>query len=449
MKVAIIGRPNVGKSTIFNRLTGKKHALTYDLPGVTRDRREGSASISDLEFTLIDTAGLENSKNNNLKDKMFEQTIMAVDEADLILMVIDGIEGIVSDDLNFIQWIRQKSKPTILLVNKCEGKKVTANILESYKLGLGEPVCISAEHGEGMADLYRALEPYYKKYKDKAINLLQDESQNKYIQVAIVGRPNAGKSTLVNALIDQNRLITGPEAGMTRDSISINWKYKDKNIRLIDTAGIRKRSNINSKLEKLSVSDTLRSIRFAHTVILLIDAITPLDKQDLSIADMVIQEGRNIVIAINKWDLVPNKDIFFNQLKDNIDLLLPQIKGVPLIYISAIKKTNIDKLMDATLDSYKIWNKSITTGKLNNWLQKALEKHPLPMGKLGRRLRIKYITQNKTRPPSFLLFSNTPEEISDDYIRYLVNGLRKEFNLPGVPIRINFKKSDNPYQSKT
>lgn len=442
LTVSVIGRPNVGKSTLFNRLTGTKHAIVHDLPGVTRDRKEHLARIGPMEFNLIDTPGLEEAEENSLQTRMMMQTAAAVLESDLVIMLVDGKSGMVPDDRFFAEWARKKNKPVVLVINKCESKKVVQNIHEFYKLGLGEPVCISAEHGEGMADLYDVIEPFYN--KDQAEN--DSEVKDKHIQLAIVGRPNAGKSTLMNRLLKEERVLTGPEAGITRDAIAIDWKYKGNNIRLIDTAGIRRRSRVDSKLEKLAVDDAFRAIQYAHVVILLIDANMPLEAQDLVIANKVIDEGRALVIAVNKWDSIEDKTSVVNDIHYKLDSSLPQIKGVPVVYISALNGTKIDEAVDAALEIYKIWNQRISTAKLNEWLSYVLEKHQLPLAKSGKRIRIKYMTQGKTRPPTFMLFATYATDIADSYIRYLISNLRVDFNLPGVPIRIVLKKSDNPYK---
>jgi GTP-binding protein len=448
--VSIIGRPNVGKSTLFNRLTGRKHAIVDDMPGVTRDRREGQGNIGPLEFLVIDTAGLEQADEDALETRMMRQTEQAVAQSDLVLMVIDGRVGVTKEDLFFASWIRKKNKDIVLVVNKCEGRGASFGIQESYKLGFGEPVAISAEHGEGLVDLYEAVAPHYERYEHGVgkIDISDDAIRDKHIQIAIVGRPNAGKSTLLNTLLQTERVLTGPEAGITRDAIAIDWHYKDNNIRLIDTAGIRRKSNIDNKLEKLSLEDALRAVRYAHVVILLIDANCPLEKQDLAIADIIIKEGRGIVLAINKWDSIEDKNAAFNEIKHQIDRLLPQIRNVPTIYLSALHGNNVEKAIDAALDVYKTWNKHISTAKLNTWLNQALERHPLPLGPHGKRLRIKYITQTKSRPPTFQLFASIPKEIPESYIRYLTNSIREEFEIPGVPIRMVLRKSDNPYAKK-
>ena len=449
--IAIIGRPNVGKSTLFNRLTGKKHALVDDMPGVTRDRREGLAHISSLEFYVIDTAGLEEAEEASLENRMMQQTEVAVDQADVCLMLVDGRVGITPVDKFFAGWIRKKSCPVILVVNKCEGSQGDVGINEAFKLGFEEIIPISAEHNEGMADLYDAIAPYKAQYDYDLGDLEIGKETNggdKFIQVAIIGRPNTGKSTLLNRLYGENRVLTGPEAGITRDSIAIDWQFGGKNIRLIDTAGIRRRSNVNKKLEKLSVSDSLRALRYAHVALLMIDSVMPLEKQDLTIASMVAKEGRAIVVALNKWDLVKNKRETLKEIEHKVEELLPDIKGVPMITLSALNGENVRKTIKTALKAYSVWNKRITTSKLNNWLRFVENKHLPPLGKNKKRIRLKYITQGNNRPPTFTIFVNRPEDLPESYRRYLVNALRDDFDIPGVPLRVMFRKNENPYDKK-
>jgi GTP-binding protein len=448
--VCIIGRPNVGKSTLFNRLTGKKHALVDDTPGVTRDRREGIAHLADLEFKVIDTAGLEEAEESALENRMMKQTQAALEESELCLMVIDGRMGLTPDDKFFANWIRKKHQSVILVVNKCEGSQGDFGLNESYKLGFKEIIPISAEHNDGMIDLYDAIAPYKANYDYEVGELevtREAEDGDKFIQVAIVGRPNTGKSTYLNKLYGQERLLTGPEAGITRDSIAIDWQFEGKNIRLIDTAGIRKKSNVQQKLEKLSVADSLRALRYAHVAVLMIDATIPFEKQDLSIAETIANEGRALVIAMNKWDLVKDKTSTLKELKLKADELLPQVKGVKLITLSAINGENVERVIKSALEAYNIWNKRIATSKLNNWLRDAESKHLPPLAKNKRRIRLKYITQGNTRPPTFTIFVNKPEDLPESYRRYIENGLRDDFNMPGVPMRLMFRKSDNPYDN--
>lgn len=449
--IAIIGRPNVGKSTLFNRLTGSKHALVDDRPGVTRDRRKGSGHLASMEFDVIDTAGLEDAEENALENRMMKQTEVAVDEADLSLMVIDGRAGVTPIDKHFAKWLRKKNRPVVLVVNKCEGSHGDDGISEAFKLGFDRIIPISAEHNEGMADLYDAIAPYKAEYDYKMGDLeveMQAGEGDKHIQVAIVGRPNTGKSTLLNRIYGEDRVLTGPEAGITRDSIAIDWKYGDKNVRLIDTAGIRKKSSIKGKIEKLSVGDSLRSLRYAHIAILMIDATMPFEKQDLSIADLITREGRVMVIALNKWDLIKDKKETLKELKLRVDELLPQVKGVPVITMSALRGYNVEDAIKAGMQAYEIWNKRISTAVMNQWLKDTESRHLPPLGKNNRRIRLKYITQGNNRPPSFTIFSNLPEDLPDSYKRYLINSLRDDFGLPGVPIRVMFRKTDNPYAGK-
>ena len=441
--VAIIGRPNVGKSTLFNRLTRTKHAIIDDTPGVTRDWKQHMASIGPLEFMLIDTPGLEEAPEHSLEYRMMLQTQAAVEHAQLVIMLVDGKAGMLPDDNFFVEWLRKRNKPIILVVNKSEAKISRSNIHEFYRLGLGEPVCISAEHGEGLVDLYDVVDPFYQEYLENG----PTEEQEQHIQIAIVGRPNAGKSTLMNKLLKEERVLTGPEAGITRDAIAIDWQYKNHHIRLIDTAGMRRRSKVDSKLEKLAFDDSKRAIQYAHVVILLIDATIPLEAQDLTIANMAIDEGRALVIAFNKWDSIEDKSSFVTEVHHKLAVSLGQVKGVPIVYISALYGNKINEAIDAALDIFKIWNKRISTGKLNDWLAAALERHQLPLAKSGKRIRIKYITQIKTRPPTFALFASYANEIRDSYIKYLIGSMRKDLELPGVPIRITMKKSTNPYQT--
>ncbi|MBN8531396.1 MAG: ribosome biogenesis GTPase Der [Alphaproteobacteria bacterium] len=437
--VAIVGRPNVGKSTLYNRLTGTRHALVDDMPGVTRDRREGAAKIGPLEFRILDTAGLEEAEEETLQSRMFAQTSRAVKEAHAVLMMIDGRVGVHPMDRHFGQWLRQQGKPIILLVNKCEGTGGSF-ASEAYTLGLGEPVCISAAHGEGLADLYQALEPLAEAVQEEE----GGEEEKAELQLAIVGRPNAGKSTLLNALLGEERVIAGPEAGMTRDAIAVSWEYKGTPIRLVDTAGMRKKANITDPLEKMAVSDGLRAGRYAQVVVLLLDAARGLEAQDISIAALVIREGRALVIGVNKWDEVPDTNARMREIREQVEDNLSHIKGVPVVSLSALQKRGLDKLMDAVLNAHDVWNRRVTTAKLNRWLEEVTSRHPLPVVK-GRRLRLRYATQAKARPPEFILFGSRTGDVPGDYQRYLANSLRDDFDLPGVPIRLTFKDSKNPF----
>lgn len=453
--VAIIGRPNVGKSTLYNRLTGTNHAIVDDAPGVTRDRRVGEGRIASLEFQVVDTAGLDKAAPDALESRMMQQTEQAVMVADVALLVVDGRAGITPIDQHFASWLRKKGKPIVLVVNKCEGKGGEEGFLsEAYRLGLGEPVGISAAHGEGMGDLYEALVKF-DHISDKDIKLKvkgnvssESEMEDKALQIAIVGRPNVGKSTLLNSLLEEERVLTGPEAGITRDAIAIDWDYDGQPIRLIDTAGMRRKANIDHKVEKLSVSDTLRSIQFAHVVVMLMDANATLEHQELAIIEHVIREGRAMVLAVNKWDTIEAQSASMDEIRHQVDQLLPQIKGVPVVTISALHKKNLDKLLDRCLEIYKVWNRTIPSHELKSWLLHAESKHPAPLASNKRPIRMKYMTQTKKRPPGFLLFVNKPEELPDSYVRYLVNKLRVDFDLPGIPIRITLRKPDNPYKGK-
>lgn len=442
--IALVGRPNVGKSTLFNRLSVRKKAIVHDRPGVTRDRKYADAQIGPFEFMVIDTPGLEEAEEGVLEHRMMKQTIEAIIEADLVCLMVDGKIGLLPEDKLFAHFIRKYNKPSILVVNKCDGRFDFAK--EYYKLGFDNPVPISAEHGVGMADLYDAIVEKLEN-EEESHNSISDPIKVDCLQIVVSGRPNAGKSTFINALINDERLLTGPEAGITRESIEIDWQYNGSKIKLIDTAGLRKRSAINESLEKLSTSDTINSIKFANTVILMVDALNPLEQQDLNIANYVVDQGRSLVIVVNKFDLIKSneKDKFKEEFNYKIETHLPQIKGVPIIYISALNKQQINQVLDQALRIYSLWNKKISTSKLNDWLGFTTEAHPLPLQKGGRRVRIKYMTQTKARPPTFKLFSNNPEKITDSYTRYLVNNLRDAFDLPGVPIRFLFGKTKNPF----
>ena len=453
LKIAIVGRPNVGKSTLFNRLVGKKLAIVHDTPGVTRDRREGEGSIRDLKFTVIDTAGLEIGDEGSIEFGMWEQTRKAVLEADLCLMMIDARAGVHPYDEHFADIIRKSQKPVILLANKCEGKAGEAGLYESYKLGLGDPIAISSEHGDGIWDLYYTLKKQEKELfldmqEDEVDEDLDSDEEERPISLAIVGRPNVGKSTLVNALIEDERMLTGDIAGLTRDAISVDWEWQGKKIKLVDTAGLRKHSKVKEDLEKMSVANTKRAAFMAQVVVLVLDADAVLDKQDLTIASQVIEEGRALIIAVNKWDAALDKTKAINRLNDRLETSLTQVAGIPTITISALKKKGLDKLMQEVLEIYRKWNVRISTGKLNRWFEFAIEKFPPPSGQHGKRIKLKYITQGKTRPPSFYIFSSNPEGLPDSYLRYLTNSLRDNFNLAGVPIRITTRKNENPYEDK-
>ena len=461
--VAIIGRPNVGKSTLFNRLIGRRHAIVDDTPGVTRDRRQGEAKISDLQFTIFDTAGLESNGGTLLAERMRDQTEVAVQEADIVILMVDAKIGITPDDMDLCRWLRRKKSDIILVANKCESNASEGGILEAFNLGLGEPVVISAEHGLGMANLYLALrskeQKLIEKYKsvpphaetqpdiDKVSEDLDNfsvEKDSEILRLAIVGRPNVGKSTLINALLGQNRVLTGPEAGITRDSIQIEWQWEKKTLHLFDTAGLRRKSRISNRLEKASGDDTWRAVRFAHVVVLVVDASMMLERQDLNIARLVIEEGRSLLIAVNKWDLIRDKSKAVKELERRVKISLPQVKDIPYVPISALEKTNLDILIEKSFTVYDVWNQRVPTAKLNRWFEAVVQRHPPPLVQ-GRRLKLRYITQIKTRPPSFLCFCNQPDQVPESYKRYVVNELRKHFMLPGVPIRLLMKTSQNPF----
>ncbi|MEC8233939.1 MAG: ribosome biogenesis GTPase Der [Pseudomonadota bacterium] len=461
--VAIIGRPNVGKSTLFNRLIGRRHALVDDTPGVTRDRRQGEAKISDLQFTIFDTAGLESNDKAFLTKRMRDQTEVAVQEADIVILMVDAKMGITPDDMELCRWLRRKKNDIILVANKCESNASESGILEAFNLGLGEPVVISAEHGLGMANLYAALRLQEQKLieKDKTLpshaEIQHDiskvstdldnfpvEKDREVLRLAIVGRPNVGKSTLINALLGQNRVLTGPEAGITRDSIQIEWQWKKKTLHLFDTAGLRRKSRVANKLERASGNDTWRAVRFAHVVVLVVDASMMLERQDLNIARLVIEEGRSLLIAVNKWDLIRNKNKAVKELQRRVKTSLPQVKDISYVPISALEKTNLDMMIEKCFVVYDVWNQRVPTAKLNRWFEAIVQRHPPPLVQ-GRRLKLRYITQIKTRPPSFACFCNQPDQVPESYKRYVINELRKQFTLPGVPIRLLMKTSKNPY----
>jgi GTPase len=444
-RVAIVGRPNVGKSTLFNRLVGRRLALVHDLPGVTRDRREHPAKLGDLRFNIIDTAGLDEGEDDELSLAIWGQTQRVFADCDVILFVIDAIAGVTPLDEHYADMVRKTHKPVILLLNKAERGQIHGVLGEASALGLGEAIAISAEHGEGLADLYQALLPFVD--NDGADEELTEDVRDESgapLQLAIIGRPNVGKSTLINKLIKEDRLLTADMPGVTRDSITVDWEYNGRKIKLVDTAGIRRRSKVESQLEKLSVQDALRSVDFAHVVVLVVDHESPMAKQDAIIANRVIEEGRVLIIAINKWDLITNKEEYLKDVQYTLSHVLPQVKGVPCIPISAKLGKNLPKLMDEVFNMYDIWNQRVPTAKLNKWLEDTISFHPPPVS--GRsRIRFKYMTQIKTRPPTFVLFVSKPTEVPDSYMRYLQNTFREDFGFPGVPLRIQVKAQENPY----
>lgn len=470
--VAIVGRPNVGKSTLFNRLVGRKIALVDDTPGVTRDRRESEGRIADLKFRILDTAGYEDVTDGSLEDRMRQQTELAIREADVILFMIDARAGVTPLDQRFAQVLRKAGKDVHLIANKAEGREAEPGLMEAYKLGFGEAVALSAEHGLGLADLHAIVSQAVDRAAAEAaghaplaedqlpevdIDLPEDDGSTeegpalrwnpkRYLNVAIVGRPNSGKSTLINRMVGEERVLTGPEAGITRDSILVPWEWEGRTINLVDTAGIRRRARVTEKLEKLAVGDALRSIQYAEVVVLLLDATIPFEKQDLALADLVEREGRALVIAVNKWDLIEDKNAALASLREACERLLPQLRGVPLVTISGLQGRNIDRLMQAIFAVEKVWNTHISTARLNRWLAGMIEGHP-PPAVSGRRLKIRYMTQAKMRPPSFILFASRPEVLPASYLRYLVNGMRDAFSMPGSPIRMWVRGGKNPFVS--
>lgn len=467
--LAIVGRPNVGKSTLFNRLVGKKLALVDDQPGVTRDLREGDARLFDLRFTVIDTAGLEEVTDDSLQGRMRRLTERAVDMADICLFLIDGRVGVNPSDEVFAEILRKKAARVILGVNKAEGRAGEEGALEAWSLGLGEPLRLSAEHGEGMDDLYRLLKPLEGEFAEREaentpltdVDISEEDAElevdefahrptaKKPLQIAVIGRPNAGKSTLINKIIGEDRLLTGPEAGITRDAISVKSDWMGTPIRIFDTAGMRKRAKVTEKLEKLSVADGLRAVRFAEVVVVLLDVEIPFETQDLRIADYAESEGRAVVIAVNKWDLEDDKQDKLAELKEMFDRLLPQLRGAPLVTVSAKTGRGLDRLHDAIRRAHDTWNRRITTNRLNTWLGAMTEAHP-PPAPGGHRIKLRYITQAKTRPPGFVIKCSRPEELPESYKRYLINGLREHFDMPGTPIRLYFRSqaNENPFRER-
>ena len=438
--VAIMGRPNVGKSTLFNRLVGRKIALVDDQPGVTRDRREGEAQIGDLKFRVFDTAGLDDAKKDTLEARMSAQAETAVSEADLVFFVIDARAGVTPMDREFAERVRRRGKPVVLVANKAESRAAQPGLMESFELGFGEPLPISAEHGEGMDLLYDAIAPY----AEQSVEAEGEDRAEGPLRLAIIGQPNAGKSTLVNTILGEERMLTGPEAGITRDAISSDFEWQGQKIRLWDTAGIRRKSKVVGKIEKLAVSDALRAIRFAECVIVLIDASLPIERQDLSLCNLVAQEGRAIVLALSKWDLVEEKQKKLKEVISDLEDVLPEIRGVPVVTLSAKQERGIDKLFRAVMQALERWNQRISTSQLNRWLEMAVERNP-PPAPSGRRIKIRYATQASARPPTFAIFGNQLSKMPESYIRYLMNGLRRDFDLAGVPIRFSLRGGKNPF----
>lgn len=468
--VAIVGRPNVGKSTLFNRLVGKRIALVDDTPGVTRDRREAEGRIADLRFRVLDTAGYEDVTDGSLEDRMRQQTEAAIAEADVILFMYDSRAGVVPLDQRFAQVLRKAGKKVHLIANKAEGREAGPGLTEGFKLGFGEPIALSAEHGLGLSDLHAIVGDAIEAAEgtsgqideadlpDVEVDLPEDDGSTeegpalrwnprRHLNVAIIGRPNAGKSTLVNRLVGEERVLTGPEAGITRDSIMVPWEYEGRKVNLVDTAGIRRKSRVEGKLEHLAVGDSLRSIQYAEIVVLMLDATIPFEKQDLQLADLVEREGRGLVIAVNKWDLVEDKNAALASLREACDRLLPQIKSVQLVTISGLQGRNLDRLMKSIFIAEQKWNTHVSTARLNRWLAGMVEGHP-PPAVSGRRLKLRYMTQAKIRPPSFILFSSRPDSVPAAYQRYLVNGLRDAFDMPGTPIRLWLRGGKNPFADK-
>ncbi|MET0360557.1 MAG: ribosome biogenesis GTPase Der [Sphingobium sp.] len=465
-RIAIVGRPNVGKSTLFNRLVGKKLALVDDMPGVTRDRREGEAELLGLKFRIVDTAGFEEDAVETLPGRMRAQTEAAVEGADLALFVIDARAGLMPLDEHIGRWLRAGDTPVVVLANKAEGSAGDHGLMEAFSLGFGEPIAFSAEHGQGLADLFQAIRPHIEREEEEedgaddeefagtldgelGDGTEEDEPDTGPLKLAIVGRPNAGKSTLINRILGEERLITGPEAGITRDSISVDWQWRDKDdvirdVRLIDTAGMRKRAKVQDKLEKLSVADALHAVDFAEVVVLLLDATLGLEVQDLKIADKVLQEGRALIIALNKWDVSENGSSLYQGVRAALNEGLAQCKGVPLLTISGATGKGIDDLINAAFETRSAWSKRIQTSLLNRWFDEALEANP-PPAPGGRRIKLRYITQVRTRPPTFSVFGNRLDELPESYRRYLVNGIRRELGFGAVPVRLNLRGSTNPF----
>ena len=456
-RVAIVGRPNVGKSTLFNRLVGRRRAIVDDTPGVTRDVREAPAQLGDLAFTLLDTAGWETTGGAGLEARMRRFTERAIEGSDVVLFLIDARSGILPMDESFAGWLRKRKDKVILVANKCEGRAGQHGLAEAHGLGLGEPIPVSAEHGEGLSDLHEALARYVEPMaeeddkNDDGLDESDEEAASRPLLLAIVGRPNVGKSTLLNRLVGEERMLTGPEAGITRDSIRVEWQWRGRLVRLIDTAGMRRRSRIDAKLEAASVADTLDAIRLADVVVVVLDAADMAEKQDLTIAGRVIDEGRALVIAVNKTDLLADdqkaSSRAWRKLADRLEASFAQVKDVPIVGFSALNGRGVERLMPKVFETYDTWNKRVPTPKLNRWLREMETLHPPPLAK-GRRIRLRFMTQIKKRPPTFVLSVSQPQELGDDYLRYLTNRLRDDFDLPGVPIRLAMRKPNNPFASR-
>jgi GTPase len=448
--VAILGRPNVGKSTLFNRLVGRRQAIVDDTPGVTRDRIEGVCNLGPAEFRVIDTAGLDDGPPESLAGRLRVQAMEGLDEADVGLFVVDARAGVTAADQDLADEFRRQRKPVLLVANKCEGRLAEAQLGEAWSLGLGEPLPVSAEHGDGIPDLLLALAPYLKKADPPPSAADPGEEEPaaepaRPLRLAVVGRPNAGKSSLINRLIDQDRLLTGPEPGLTRDSIAVRLSYRGREIELVDTAGLRRKAKVAAKLEKLSTSASLRALKFAEVVVLVVDATMALERQDLTIARLAVQEGRALVIALNKWDLVADPNAAMAEIRYTLTSQLADVRGVPCVPLSALTGRHVDKLLPAVVAAYARWDSRVPTGALNRWLAGALEQHPPPLAQ-GRRVKIRYATQATARPPTFILFANKPAEaLPDSYLRYLASGLRETFDLAGVPIRFHVRHGENPY----
>jgi len=447
LTVAILGRPNVGKSTLFNRLVGRKIALVDDQPGVTRDRREGDARIGDLKFTLFDTAGLDEARRDTLEARMSAQAETAVNDADVVFFVIDARAGVTPIDREFAERIRKRGKPVILVANKAEARAADAGVMEAFSLGFGDPIAVSAEHGEGLDQLYDALLPYAEAQAEDEEEETDAERAVGPLRLAIIGQPNAGKSTLVNAMLGEERMLTGPEAGITRDAISSDFEWQGEKIKLWDTAGIRRKAKVTGKIEKLAVSDALRAIRFADCIVVLIDASMPIESQDLTLCNLVAQEGRAIVLALSKWDIVEDKQKTLKQVESDLEDVLPEIRGVPVVTLSAKQERGIDKMMNAVFAAVARWNSRIPTSQLNRWLEGTLERNP-PPAPGGRRIKIRYMTQPNARPPTFAIFGNQLSKMPMSYQRYLMNGLRDSFDLKGIPIRFSLRGGKNPFDKE-